>query len=349
MTILAPTPDPTTLVLDEAVEARDEQGRFTSEVGRDAVFDLVQTVALRATSGDIDAAERVTTRAWNEARAGVFALGPGTASAVTKALGLPWRDCVMIGLLPPGKRAVATAAREPGQGREATDELIRRALRAVAHRLKSTPLPDAYDHEVALIEAERARRFGVEFGLPSARTIRSHYDSWHDACRDADLDPPQTPLVLVPEPWQVYLDCVRETGCAPSKAWFEKWCRIRQRQLAFETFSVTVEKAQAAWSNESDDPWPAACPRRQPLPEEDPSVEGDRRRRNFWTDERILDALRRYIKMADAEGATITQRHYRRVARDHKQLDLPSASLLTRKGNLADLIQLARSGATRLS
>lgn len=324
---------------------RDQQGRFAAQVGRDAIYSLVKDVALRATDGDIEAAGKVTTRSWNEARVDVFALGPETASAVTKALGMGWRECVTIALLPPAKRAVAQASRESGQGRDASDELIRRALRAVAHRLKESPTPDAYDRVVAEIEEERSRRFGKEFGLPSSRTIRARFDSWEDACRDAELDPPEKPVApKTAEPFELYVACVRETGCAPAQQWFEDWCRIKQRQLTTERFSDTVTKAKDAWTA-SGDAWPAKCPRKTPLPEADPAAEGDRRRRGYWTDELVLDALRRYIQVADAEGANITQRHYRACARDRKELDLPAASLLSRRGTLADLIELARRGA----
>ncbi len=36
---------------NEHADERDEHGRFKTEIGRDVVYDLVQDIALRATSG----------------------------------------------------------------------------------------------------------------------------------------------------------------------------------------------------------------------------------------------------------------------------------------------------------
>ncbi len=151
MTVFATTPlSVLPLGFNEHADERDEHGRFKTEIGRDVVYDLVKDIALRATSGDVTAAMRVTTRAWNEARAQVDVAGPETASAVTWTLDLPWRECLSVSLLDPSKRAFAHASRLPGEGRDASDDLIRRALRAVAHRLKVTPSPDAYDRGPSL-------------------------------------------------------------------------------------------------------------------------------------------------------------------------------------------------------
>jgi len=75
-----------------------------------------------------------------------------------------------------------------------------------------------------------------------------------------------------------------------------------------------------------------------PLPDDEESADRRRGRRDYWTRERCLEALRRY-RDAYLRGKPARQRHYRDCAkRDSK---LPSCSTLQRHGKFQDLCREA--------
>ena len=241
--------------------------------------------------------------------------------------------------------------RDMGVTPEVAEQIIRRALRAVAYRRGESPSGAVYDEEVVQIERERQAQGLPALGFPTSTSILARYDSWVKALAAAGLDAPASYSRPKALPVLVALDaCVDEWGILPGQVPFTLWCSacglsVQNPSGSWTTYAKELRRLRTARGATTPqritvrqrdcpalpDPEHAAAIKAR-LGSPDPPVRSR-------TAEDAYESLRTYAAEHIADGKRASQRHYMDACRRDKRLIWPSALPRLTKKTLTELFR----------
>jgi hypothetical protein len=325
---------------------RTANGRFTTDKALHEVLDRVADAIRVAAEGG--APGRVRRRAFNDAaqRLGGDHL---TAQAACKRTGLSYEALIEAAMADRSDRArLLRRGWEAFASPNLPHETLCCVLRAAGASAGGAPTADAFDAWRLSRRASRAARGYAPDFAPSASQIKARFGSWANALAAAGIvqagaSAPRKPRRSQTDiaPLDLLDRYVNELGAVPSKDAFEAWCKLK---------GYVLGRAARKWRRFTDE-WAARrVARGQAVPSRRHSVTQMRRavgapaasprarRRNTYTHDDIIKALRHY-RAVHLGGRKPTQQHYRRCANTDPAL--PAASTLGRFGRFGDLCREA--------
>jgi hypothetical protein len=304
------------------------------------LLDIVRAVSLRA---DPQVPTTVSGRVWDAHRAPAGHPDAPRAFSIAQRLGVPWRDVLRVAHEPADNRWRLLANFQADKGRKGvTLAGVFMALRQAAHRL-GQPSVNRSDYtrarELILASSRRTRHAAIaERAMPQLTQIeellRRNKLTWEQAVRQAGLAaPPRVEHRGLPleDAVRAFID---DTGTLPRH--FEqlrKWSAAKG--LAIQWTRAPGKSAQAAIAAVVAQRRAAGLPDLQPADHHmqfaraGATVDGPARRHGVWTRERLIEGMALAVELL-GRGQQLDQRSLKRLARDRRDLPIPSYSTVHR-------------------
>lgn len=290
-----------------------------STAGYHATLDQVALIARHA-AGEGDPA-RVSRRVFDRARHELdLEEEVPTPQGLEHRYGQKFVALLRQALAPVSARVAMIGPDRSGQVQaDFPDRLMVLALKACERALGVVPTPGDFDTWAAEFTKEREQAGLSPNPLPHSTRFIKRYGSWPDGLHAAGLiDDPAAHRArrATPPPLAETLDkCIDELGVLPSGSLLFKWAKrrgisvsqadTRNAGVAYDACRAKRE-AEGKWTPEKRTPVSKA-PALDDLPEINDEASS---RREDWTLEKIVDAMRWYLEQYVSPGQPPRQKHY---------------------------------------
>jgi len=312
--------------------------RFQAQHSPTQLLDIIRVVSRTA---DPDQPEKVTQRAWDDARTDAGHPDAPRAHSITQRLQVPWSRLLVIANGNPDDalRALRQTASDKGR-KDLALHAVATAMRQAATRLSAGTLnrgdyQRARQQILAGTRKPPARRV-AERAMPTLTSIETvlaqNQMSWDDGLNMAGLQPPPAAgSVAGLDEEAATRAFVADIGKLPANGTqIRKWAASRGVSLQHHLVSARLKDAANLIQAETDEPIQVAGRGEHHTASTDGAgADAPARRVREWAKPQVIAGMAKAITLL-GPGQQLTQRSIKEVARDHPGQGIPSWSVVHR-------------------